>query len=115
MSGWLTWVVRLMTPSMTAAISATPHDSPSSPSIKLMLLIIPTIQKIGEPDRERRLNRITPSPNGLLTMTMPIPSATADHRQEAHLAAQLPAGAEVEQVVHGTDDRGRRSPERTAR
>ena len=55
MSGWLTWVVRLMTPRVTAAMSATPVDSPSSPSIQLMLLIIPTIQ-----------NTVKPTENGLV-------------------------------------------------
>ena len=50
MSGWrTTWVVRLMIPSVTAAMKATPDESPSRPSIQLMLLIIPTIQKIVRP------------------------------------------------------------------
>ena len=44
-----TWVVRLMIPSVTAAMKATPDDSPSRPSIQLMLLIIPTIQKMVRP------------------------------------------------------------------
>ena len=34
---------------MTAAINATPDDRPSSPSIQLMLLIMPTIQNIVKP------------------------------------------------------------------
>ena len=33
-----------MSPSVTAAMSDTPVERPSSPSMKLMLLIIPTIQ-----------------------------------------------------------------------
>ncbi len=50
MSGWATtWVVRLMIPSVTAAMKAIPDDRPSRPSIQLMLLIIPTIQKIVSP------------------------------------------------------------------
>ena len=36
-------VVNEMSPSVAAAISAMPDDSPSSPSMKLMLLIIPRI------------------------------------------------------------------------
>ncbi len=40
-------------PSVTAAIKATPDDSPSRPSIQLMLLIIPTIQKIVSAGRDR--------------------------------------------------------------
>ena len=36
-------------PSVTAAMNAIPDDSPSRPSIQLMLLIIPTIQKIVRP------------------------------------------------------------------
>ncbi len=46
MSGWPTRVVRLMSPRVTAAMNAIPDDRPSRPSIQLMLLIIPTIQKI---------------------------------------------------------------------
>ena len=65
MSGWLTWVVRLMSPRVTAAMSAIPVDSPSSPSIQLMLLIIPTIQKTVKPTEKGSLKRMTPSPNGL--------------------------------------------------
>src|SRR3954462_14797925 len=45
-SGWPTWVVRLITPNVTAAMNDTPDESPSRPSIQLILLIIPTIQKI---------------------------------------------------------------------
>ena len=40
-------------PRVTAAMKATPDDSPSRPSIQLMLLIIPTIQKIVRPGRDR--------------------------------------------------------------
>ena len=49
----IAWVVRLSTPSVTAAMSAIPVDSPSRPSMKLMLLIIPTIQTTVKADRER--------------------------------------------------------------
>ena len=42
-------VVRLMMPRVTAAMKATPEDRPSRPSIQLMLLIIPTIQKTVRP------------------------------------------------------------------
>ena len=42
-----------MSPSVTAAMNAIPDDRPSSPSMKLMLLIIPTIQKTVKPGRER--------------------------------------------------------------
>ena len=57
MSGWLTWVVRLRIPSVTAAMSATPVLSPSSPSIQLMLLIIPTIQNTVKPTEKTGENR----------------------------------------------------------
>ena len=49
MNGWLVAVVIEISPSVTAAISAMPDDSPSRPSMKLMLLIIPTIQTIVNP------------------------------------------------------------------
>ena len=48
-NGWLTSWVRLITPSVIAAISPSPDDRPSSPSMKLMLLIIPAIQRIEMP------------------------------------------------------------------
>ena len=66
-SGWPTWVERLMSPSVTAAMSATPDDRPSSPSIKLMLLIMPDDPEDREPGRERpAVKRIGAAPNGLL-------------------------------------------------
>ena len=53
-----TWVVRLMMPSVTAAMNAIPDDRPSSPSIQLMLLIIPTIQKTVSPAANGPANEI---------------------------------------------------------
>ena len=49
MNGWLVAVVIEIRPRVTAAISAMPDDSPSRPSMKLMLLIIPMIQTIVNP------------------------------------------------------------------
>ena len=49
MNGWPTWVVRQISPRVSAAIRAIPVDRPSSPSMKLMLLIIPTIQSTVKP------------------------------------------------------------------
>ena len=49
MNGWLVAVVSEIRPRVTAAISAIPDDRPSSPSMKLMLLIIPMIQTIVNP------------------------------------------------------------------
>ena len=49
MNGWFVAVVSEIRPSVTAAISAMPDDRPSRPSMKLMLLIIPTIQTIVNP------------------------------------------------------------------
>src|SRR5664279_1256668 len=43
--------VRLMMPRVRAAINAMPDESPSRPSMKLMLLIMPTIQR-----------KVTPAP-----------------------------------------------------
>ena len=108
MSGWLTWVVRLMIPSVTEAMSATPVLRPSSPSIQLMLLIIPTIQNTVKPIENGALNRITPSPNGLFTTVMPIPKATAN-RASPTWPEQLPASPQVVQVVQDADDGRRRS------
>ena len=60
MSGWLTCVVRLIRPSVTAAMRATPLDRPSRPSIQLMLLIIPTIQNTVNPTENSGLKRMKP-------------------------------------------------------
>ena len=46
---------------------------------------------------------MTPAPNGLAMKSMPIPSATANSAS-AELADELPARAQVEQVVDGADD-----------
>ena len=62
MSGWLTRVERLISPRVTAAMIATPVDSPSRPSIQLMLLIIPTIQKIVNPMAIGGAKRDDPGP-----------------------------------------------------
>ena len=50
--GWHGPAVSEMTPSVSAAMSETPVDSPSSPSMKLMLLIMPTIQRRGDAGRD---------------------------------------------------------------
>ena len=49
MNGWATTVVSEIRPRVAAAISAMPDDSPSRPSMKLMLLIMPTIHSIEKP------------------------------------------------------------------
>ena len=66
-------------PSVTAAMNATPDDRPSRPSIQLMLLIIPTIQKTVSPaaTTPEPANEIGRPPNGLATKSMVMPSATA--------------------------------------
>ncbi len=60
-------------------MNATPVDRPSSPSIQLMLLIIPTIQKIVSPAAIGPTDekRIGAPPSGLAMKSMVIPSATA--------------------------------------
>ena len=77
-----------MIPSVTAAMNATPVDRPSRPSIQLMLLIIPTIQKTVSPAAIGPAgNGIVPPPNGLAMKSMLIPSATAAGQRD--LAEQL--------------------------
>ncbi len=49
MNGCPIVAVSEINPRVAAAIRAMPEDSPSSPSMKLMLLIIPTIQTIVNP------------------------------------------------------------------
>ena len=60
-------------------MNATPVDRPSSPSIQLMLLIIPTIQKIVSPAAIGPTDekRIGAPPSGLAMKSMVIPRATA--------------------------------------
>ena len=66
--------------------------------MKLMLLIIPTIQKTVKPMASGPGTRMSPGPERV------VDPATRDaqrrpRRREAELAEELPAGAEVEQVV----------------
>ena len=66
MNGCEIVTVSEMSPRVTAAMSAIPDDSPSSPSMKLMLLIIPMIQIIVNPIANGPWSTIAPGPNGLL-------------------------------------------------
>ena len=77
MYGWPIVVVRLMTPRVTAAMRPMPDDSPSRPSMKLMALIIPTIQKMVKTMPMRPSSWIAPGPIGLLIEPTPMPSETA--------------------------------------
>ena len=102
--GWPTWTLRLSTPSVRAAIRAIPVERPSSPSMKFMLLIIPTIQMTVNAIANGVQKAIASGPNGLLITLTPSPNATATAGQD-ELTEQLPPGAEVEQVVHHPDQR----------
>ena len=64
-AGWSMADPREIRPSVTAAIRATPVESPSSPSIQLMLLIMPAIQKTVNPTANGVENGMTPPPAGL--------------------------------------------------
>src|SRR3954447_1226810 len=76
-SGWPN-VSTLMIPIVAAAISAMPDDRPSRPSMKLIALIIPRIQKTvkATPIAPVSLMSGLP-PTGLVTEPTVIPSATA--------------------------------------
>ena len=65
-NGWPTWVVRQISPSVIAAIRPIPDDRPSSPSMKLMLLIIPTNHRTREADRDGPSKRIDARPERVL-------------------------------------------------
>ena len=97
--------VRLSSPSVTAAISAMPLDSPSRPSMKFRLLIMPTIQTtvnaIPTGDGEQDVAR----PERVADEGDDDPRRDGDAR-ERELAEELPARAEVEPVVEGADDGG---------
>ncbi len=105
-----TWVVRLMIPSVTAAMNAIPDESPSRPSIQLMLLIIPTIQKMVRPAATRPSKRMRSGPNGLATNVIETPRKTA-RQATAIWPSELEAGPQVEQVVDGTEAGGQRAAE----
>ena len=97
-------VVRLMSPRVDAAMSAIPDDSPSSPSMKLMLLIIPTIQTMvnatanasrgDQAGPERVGDEVDRDPEG------------DRHERDSELADELPAGPDLEDVVEEADRRG---------
>ncbi len=77
MNGCETVTVSEISPRVSAAMSAIPVDSPSSPSMKLMLLIIPTIHSMVNPVANAPSSGIVPAPNGLLRYVIVIPAATA--------------------------------------
>ena len=93
-------------------MSEIPDDSPSSPSMKLMLLIIPMIQTIVNADGERLAQDDLAGPTGLAMMSTVTPAATADER-DGELAEELPAGTDLEDVVE-EPDRAPRSRRRSA-
>src|SRR5487761_2363535 len=76
-TGWAMGPVRLIVPSVSTAMSATPDESPSSPSMKLMLLIMPRIQMTAKVASKTPLRWIIPGPNGLASRVTVMPSPTA--------------------------------------
>ena len=85
--------------------------------MKLMLLIMPTIQRtvaaaaIGPPAK----SRCRPRPNGKLTVDHGDAQGHGDAGQ-GELAEQLPAGPQLEEVVEEADADGQRRPaEKSAR
>src|SRR5450759_1396967 len=76
-AGWSIGLVRLIVPSVRAAIRATPDESPSSPSMKLMLLIIPRIQSTANAAPNTPPRWMDPGSNGLASRVTVIPSPTA--------------------------------------
>ena len=114
MSGWPTWVDRLISPRVTAAMSATPDDRPSSPSIQLMLLIMPTIQKIVKPGREAPSKRIDAAAERVVDEVDHDPERDRPAGQD-ELAGELPASAQVEQVVGGAEGGRDRAAEQQRR
>ena len=107
-------MVRLMIPSVTAAMNAIPDDSPSRPSIQLMLLIIPTIQKIVRPAATSPSKRMMSAPNGLATKVIVTPRKTA-RQATATWPSELEPRPQVEQVVDGTETGGQSATEQEGR
>ena len=97
-------------------MNATPDDRPSSPSIQLMLLIIPTIQKIVSPAAigPTEEKRIEAPPNGLAMKSIVIPSATAK-QASAIWPSSWHARAQVEQVVDRAEAGRHRATEQQRR
>ena len=110
--GWPTATVSEMTPSVTAAISPTPDDRPSSPSIQLMLLIMPRIQNTVSSPRPPRRRRGARAPRVADEV-----DADADrHRRQGkgELAEALPARPQLVVVV-GRAEEGRNRAAREQR
>ena len=114
MSGWLTRVERLISPRVTAAMIATPVDSPSRPSIQLMLLIIPTIQKIVNPMAIGGAKRDDPGPERVVD-EVDLDAERDGARSQRDLTEELPARPQVEQVVQRAERGGDRSSEQQRR
>ncbi len=84
-----------------------PLERPSSPSIQLMLLIIPTIQKIVNPIANAPSKRMHAAAERIRDEVDGDAERDGEDR-ERELAEELPAGAQVEQVVDRAEDRGKR-------
>ena len=76
--------------------------------MKLMLLIIPTIQKIVKPMANGALERDRPGAERVVEVGDRDPGRDREQR-DAELAQQLPAGPELEVVVEEADDRRQRA------
>ena len=110
----MTRVERLIRPSVTAAMIATPDDSPSRPSIQLMLLIIPTIQKIVNPMATMAREADDPGAERVVD-DVDLDAERDGARGQRDLTEELPARPQVEQVVHRPEHGRNRSPEQQRR
>ena len=77
MNGWAMVAVSEIRPSVSAAMRAMPDERPSRPSMKLMLLIMPTIHSIVNPTAYGPVRMMLPGPNGLFRYVTVTPATTA--------------------------------------
>ena len=117
-NGWPTATVSEITPSVTAAISPTPDERPSRPSIQLMLLIMPRIQNTLKATADVRTERdVAEVEHPASERVRDEVDADADRdggERQKQLAEALPARPELEVVVRGADDGRQRRRRRAA-
>ena len=95
MSGWLTCVVRLRIPSVTAAMSATPVRQPVEPVDPVDAVDHPDDPEHREADREDRRERQRPAGERVVDEVDADAERDRAPSGQEHLTEELPAGSQV--------------------
>ena len=107
-SGWLTWVVRLMSPSVTAGDQRDAGGQAVEPVDPVDAVDHADDPEDREPDRERLAEPDDAVAERVVDHVDPDPERDRQERQP-ELASELPARAQVEQVVDAAERRGGRA------